>query len=80
MVRGVADVGFLTDRELSVLVRLINRRRCLPIFQGWAWRCYECSFECTSLELMARHILRVHDPAPLTEEEELYGTFESKSE
>lgn len=69
--RRIVELGFLSDRDLSIFVRLIGNRRCLPIYRGGFWGCYECPFQSDDLEIMAAHILRIHEPAPLSSEEEL---------
>jgi len=70
-VRRIVELGFLSNRDLSTFVRLIRNRRCLPIYRGGFWGCYECPFQSADLEIIAAHIMRIHEPAPRCSEEEL---------
>ena len=69
--RRTVELGFLTDNDLSIFVRLIRNRRCLPVYRGGFWGCYECPFESADLQIIAAHIMCIHDPAPPSNEEEL---------
>jgi hypothetical protein len=66
---GMIESGFLDKMELSILFMLIRHRRSLPIYHGDYWACYECAFKTTTLGAIAMHIMRAHEPAPLTDEE-----------
>jgi hypothetical protein len=77
---NVIEFGFLGDEGLSLFDWLIHNRRPLPVYHDGFWTCYECTFASEDLKIMAMHIMQVHDPAALTEEEELYGTFENNSD
>ncbi len=66
---GVIDAGFLSDEDLAVFVELTNHRRSLPVYHGWCWCCYECGFASTDLAIVGRHIMRVHRPAPMDQED-----------
>ena len=67
----VIELGFLSDEDLSVFASLIGKRRSLPVYRGGFWGCYECPFESTDLKDIKRHIMRAHNPAPPSDEEEL---------
>jgi len=73
--RTVIELGFLSGKDLSIFARLINNRRCLPVYRGGFWGCYECPFESTDLGIIAAHIIHVHKPAPLSDKEELYEDY-----
>lgn len=67
----IAELGFLSEAELSVFSRLIRNRRSLPVYRDGYWGCYECPFESENLGTIAIHILRTHKPAPLIDDEML---------
>jgi len=67
----IVELGFLTDKDLSIFVRLIRNRRCLPVYHGGLWGCYECPFQSADLEIIAAHIMCIHQAAPASSEEEL---------
>lgn len=73
--KRVIELGFLSDKDLSIFVRLIKNRRCLPVYRGGFWGCYQCPFESTDLEIMCAHMMHIHEPAALSDsdEQELYG-------
>jgi hypothetical protein len=68
---NIAELGFLSEAELSVFSKLIRNRRSLPVYRDGYWACYECPFESDDLGAMAIHILRAHKPAPLSDDEML---------
>jgi hypothetical protein len=57
--------GFFSDDELTVFGHLISSRRCLPVYCGDFWTCYECDFMADRFDVMARHIMTEHKPAPM---------------
>jgi hypothetical protein len=65
----IIEAGFLSKAELSILFQLIRNRRSLPVYHGDFWACYECSFTSETLGTIAMHIMRVHRPAPFSEED-----------
>lgn len=65
----IIESGFLSKAEAAILFKLIRNRRSLPVYRGDVWACYECAFRCERLEAMARHIMLMHESAPLTDEE-----------
>ena len=60
----VISIGYFDYEELAIFSRLINNRRALPVYLGDCWRCYDCIFESSDLEIMANHIMKAHKPAP----------------
>jgi hypothetical protein len=64
-------LNLLDSRVLTLLSSLINHRRPLPVCRGGIWRCYACSFESPDFDVMTRHIMNAHGPAPFNEEDEL---------
>lgn len=65
----IIDSGFLSKTEVAILFKLIRNRRSLPVYRGDFWACYECAYQCETLEAMARHIMVMHESAPLSDEE-----------
>ena len=72
--RGPVGYGFLSRKELSLFRRLIDDRRSLPVYRAGHWLCYECPFESTNLAVMARHIVRAHGAAPVSDDDLEEGT------
>ena len=67
----IVESGSLSKADLSLLFKLIRNRRSLPVYRGDFWACYECAFRSETLGAMARHIMREHESAPLSDEEML---------
>jgi hypothetical protein len=63
--------GFFNERELEIFFELIQHRRQLPVFHGYFWRCYDCSFESKDFKEMAGHIMRSHERRPISVEDEM---------
>lgn len=66
----IAEIGYFDEQELAIFNRLIRHRRSLPVYLGNFWRCYDCLFESESFETVAEHIIRVHPPAPIDDDDE----------
>ena len=65
----IVESGFPNKTQISILFNLIRNRRSLPIYRGNHWACYECKFTSKTLGTMAMHIMRIHEPAPINNEE-----------
>ena len=63
--------GFFNETDLEIFFELIQHRRQLPVFHGYFWRCYDCSFESKGFKEMAAHIMRYHEPISINVEDEL---------
>jgi hypothetical protein len=66
---GIIPSGYFTDAELAAFSQLIDGRRSLPVYFGDCWRCYRCAYECSDFFDMVDHIIGVHDPEPVNEDE-----------
>ena len=67
--RGPIGYAFLSRKELSLIRRLVDDRRSLPVHRAGCWLCYECPFESRDLGAMAKHIVRAHGAAPANEDD-----------
>ena len=62
--------AFLSGEQLSLFRQLIEDRRPLPVYRAGYWLCYECSFKSADLTTTARHIVRAHESAPVSKDDD----------